>query len=492
VLACAANLAWAVSDPPGRPTREQRIADGWRLLLEGEYTRSAETFTQLLSEQPGDVAVMEGRIRALLAGQFWREALAESTGFLETNPGNPRLRAARGEVLFRAGRFAEAQSVLQQIEKLESPPGRGLMVLGRLRDAQGRQAEAIALMAAAVTVSADDRDVLYWASGSTTSRAGARDLLKAYLELSAGDDPDRIESARGSIEFYDELGETPIWITAERPERFELPLEPIWDPHGGQVLGYVIRVRLGSKKKPVPLLLDSGSPGLFVIERIARKRGFEPIVEKTVFGGGGDQRHRTQRGFFESVAIGGLSFTSALATTSKRELDPTGRYHGLIGLSVFNGYRVTLDFRRKLLVLEPPGEPIEGASPYWSVLGQFVVQAELDSELPGMFLLDSGATRTMLAGEWAERLPTAQLGRSVHVQGFGGGMQGARSLDGVAILFQGQSTPRRGLRTVDLSMRSRLAAVEIAGFLGLDFLGRHRVVIDTTRRTVRLLPSVGD
>ena len=492
MLGCAANLAWGVSDPPGPVAREQRIADGWRLLLEGETARSAETFAELLSEQPDEVAVMEGRIRALLAGQFWREALAESAGFVETYPANPRLLAARGEVLFRAGRFAEAQSVLEKIEKLEPPPGRGLMVLGRLRDAQGRQEEAIALMASAVAVSADDRDVLYWASGSTSSRGAARRLLQAYLELSVGDDPDRIESARGSIKFYEELGEKPIWITEERPERLELPLEPIWDPNAGRILGYVIRVQLGSKKKPVPLLLDSGSPGLFVIERIARKRGFEPIVEKTVFGGGGDQRHRTRRGFFESVAVGGLSFSSALATTSKDELDPTGRYHGLIGLSVFNGYRVTLDFRRKLLVLEPPSESIADASPYWSVLGQFVVQAELDGELPGMFLLDSGATRTMLAGEWAERLPTARLGRSVKVHGFGGGMQGARSLDGVAILFQGQSTPSRGLRTVDLSMRSRLAGVEIAGFLGLDFLGQHRIVIDTMRRTVRLLPSAGD
>ena len=462
------------------------------MLLDGETDRAAFSFAELLHEQADDVVAMEGRVRALLAGQRWREALTESAAHFESSAGRPRIRATRGEALFRAGRFAEAESVLQEIDKLEEPPGRGLMTLGRLRETQGRSAEAIALMTAAIEAAPGDRDVLYWASGSSSSRAEARELLQAYLELSAGDDPDRIEAARGSIKFYDELGESPIWLTANRPERLELPLEPIWDPYGGQVLGYLIRVQLGSKKKPVPLLLDSGSPGLFVIERIARKRGFEPIVEKTVFGGGGDQRHRTKRGFFPSVAFGELSFTSALATTSKAEMDPTGRYHGLIGLSVFNGYRVTLDFRRKLLVLESGGEPTESASRYWTVLGQFVVQVELGSDGSGLFLLDSGATRTLVAGDWAERLAGAQLGRPVQVQGFGGGMQGARSLDGVAVSFQGQHSSRTGLRTVDLAVRSRLAGVEIAGFLGLDFLGRHRVVVDTTRRTVRLLPSAAD
>jgi hypothetical protein len=449
-----------------------------------------------LADEPAaataDVVVTEGRIRALLSAQRWREALTETASLVESSPDDPRIVALRGEALYRAGEFDGAGAVLERFAEEDAAPARGLLTLGRLRDAQGRQAEAIALMRRAVEAAPDDREVLYWASGAMGSRAEALALLQRYLDLSDGDDPDRVESARGSITFYEELGDTPIWLDTVRPDRLELPLEPIWDPATGRIGGYVIRVKLGSKRKPVSLLLDSGSPGLFVIERVARKRGFELVAEKTTFGGGGDRRHRTQRGFFESVAVGDLSFTSALATTSKSEMDPTGRFHGLIGLSIFNGYRVTLDFKNKRLTLEPPGdEPLEASSDYWTVMGQMLVQGEIGSAGPGLFLLDSGATRTLVAADWAERLPEAKLGAPVSIQGFGGGMRGARSLSGVDIVFQGTGTGTgaAALRAVDLSMRSRLAGVEIAGFLGLDFIGADRLIIDTVERKVSLVRS---
>ena len=54
---------------------------------------------------------------------------------------------------------------------------------------------------------------------------------------------------------------------------------------------------------------------------------------------------------------GELSFTDALASTSESEFDPQRRYHGLIGISVFNGYRVTLDLSRQRLLLAPAGGP---------------------------------------------------------------------------------------------------------------------------------------
>ena len=168
-------------------------------------------------------------------------------------------------------------------------------------------------------------------------------------------------------------------------------------------------------------------------------------------------------------------------------MDPTGRFHGLIGLSVFNGYRVTLDFKRKLLLLElTADEPLAGSTGYWTVMGQVLVQAKLGSEPPGLFLLDSGATRTLVAAEWAERLPEAKLGVPVSIHGFGGGMRGARTLNGVEVVFQGAGSGASAIRAVDLSMRSRLAGVEIAGFLGLDFLGGARLVIDSVQRTVQL------
>jgi hypothetical protein len=41
----------------------------------------------------------------------------------------------------------------------------------------------------------------------------------------------------------------------------------------------------------------------------------------------------------------------------------------------------------------------------------------------------------------------------------------------------------------DFSLRSRLAGVEIAGYLGLDVLDRSRLVVDTVTRAVSATPA---
>ncbi len=69
------------------------------------------------------------------------------------------------------------------------------------------------------------------------------------------------------------------------------------------------------------LLLDSGSPGLYVVQRVAQRCGFAPLAERVTFGGGGTKRHVVQRGLFDRLALGELHFERALATVAKREVD---------------------------------------------------------------------------------------------------------------------------------------------------------------------------
>jgi len=432
-----------------------------------------------------DAHAVEERVLSLLAAQRWRSALEEAQRHHERLPDDVGVRSVLGQALFRAGRLGQIDAILAADAAREDAPARTLLVLGRLRAAEGREAEAIELMNRAVAAAPDDREVLYWAGGSTTTRAVALQRIERYLAISEGDDPDRIEAARGSVDILRALGERAVWVAEKRPERVELPLTRIWDMTTGVMQGFVVRVQLGEKGKPVRLLLDSGSPGLFVIWRIARKRGFVPLAERTAFGGGGDRRHRTVRGTFGSVEMGGLRFVEALASTNRQELDPTGRYHGLLGLAVFNGYRVTLDLKRGRLLLEPPESPAKG-DPYWTVEGQMLVRAELNGGQSGLFLFDSGATHTAVHTELAARVEGARLGAASVVYGFGGQLAGVRRLEGVEVRFQSLSSGRKPLNAADFSMRSRLGGVEISGFLGLDLLADAIVVIDTDERRVSL------
>jgi hypothetical protein len=430
-----------------------------------------------------DVASTTLRVHALLDDGRWREALGEARASVERNADDPQARSLLGEALYRAGRFDEVEAVLEGLEDLPGPPGRGLMTLGRLRDAQGRGDEAIRLMKRAVEAAPHDRDVLYHAAGATASRGEAVALLERYLQVSEGDDEETIEAAKGHVKLFRALGERPIWVSKCRPDRLELPLKPLWVPETGQVVGYLVQVRLGEKGKPVWLLLDSGSPGLFVIERIARKRGFAPLAEVTVFGGGGDGKHATRRGFFSSFAAGDLEFSDALASVAKQEIDPQGRFHGLVGLSIFGGYVVTLDLDGNRMMLDREGGGAEGVT-YYTVGGQMLVRAETTHARSGMFLFDTGSTSTLVADSLLEDVDSAKVGGPVQLPAYGGLRRGSRTLDGIGVLFQGVSTGDRELRAIDLSLRSQVGGVEISGFLGLDLLDGKKVVIDTRRRTV--------
>ena len=265
----------------------------------------------------------------------------------------------------------------------------------------------------------------------------------------------------------------------------EIPLRRLWDPATGALQGFVVHARIGDARKPVPLLLDSGSPGLFLIHRAGRKRGFRPLAERTAFGGGGGKRHRTTRGFFPGLALAELRFRDVLASTTRQELDPTGRYLGLLGLGAFHGYEITLDLARDRLILGPPGDPVEGST-YWTVEGQLLVRAQLTGGRSGLFLFDTGSTRTQVDMSLAERIEGARLGRSLAIRGFGGYFAGARSLEGVEVAFSDVAAGG-SLGAIDLSVRSRLAGLQIAGFLGLDMLDGSTVVVDTVGRRIRVI-----
>jgi tetratricopeptide (TPR) repeat protein len=468
---------------------EQTNFDGQRarayaLLQSGEANEAADIFESLLENDPEDSVAIEGRIRSLLRLQRWRSALEESRRHAAALPERPRVQSVFAETLFRAGRLEEVEQVVGVIAARENPPARALAILGRLRGAEGREGDAVALMARAVAAAPDDRDVLYWASGFTSTRGEAVRRLETYLELAEGDDGDRIEAARSGVEVLRSLGERAIWVSEVRPERTEIPLSRIWDPATGMMQGYLIRAGLGENRKTTPLLLDTGSPGLFVIRRVARKRGFAVLAEQSQFGGGGDRRHRSERGIFPTATIGELRFSEALASSNKQEMDLTGRYHGLIGLAAFNGYRITLDLENDKLLLEPPGEVAEG-EPYWTVEGQWLVRGTVGGE-GCLLLLDTGATHTAVDRSTAERTPGVRLGAAVSVQGFGGQVEGARRVQGIEIAYQGLGTGAGPMNALDLSTRSSLGGVELCGFVGLDLLSGKRIVIDTAHRRINV------
>jgi tetratricopeptide (TPR) repeat protein len=477
-----ASLVFAGDPPPGPaetagPSKRERAH---ALLLQGKAAEASALYAEEIAAVPADSEAMAGRVRALIAADEWRKAIDEAMGYAERD-GSADVRAALGEARFRAGRLREAEETVDALVREEHPPARALMVAGLLRAARGNDDEAATLLGRAVDAAPRDRSVLYAAAGSASTRARTVELLQRYLEVSEGDDVDRIEGAKGTLDLYRALGERPIWVPDNRPERLELPLR-ILASRPGAADGHVVDVILAGRKK-VPLLLDSGSTGLFLVDRIARRAEFDPLSSETVFGGGGEGRTTSQRGLLSSFAIGELSFRDALATSSKHEVDATGRFQGVLGLWLFDGYRITLDLRRGRLVLDRAGTGAAG-EPYWKVGGQMLVEAQATDGQKGLFLFDTGATTTLLSRSLADASARAKIGGPATVRGYGGALRGGVEVRGLSVGFLGLSPPSSTLNAADLTMRSRLGGVEISGFLGLDLLSESIVVVDTRAQRI--------
>lgn len=424
------------------------------------------------------------RLRAYLGEERWRDAVATVAELDPDVEPPPDLEAAVAEVWLRAGELERAESIARRLAEGEAPPPRALVVLGRLLAAKGELERAVEVMDRARVAAPEDVEVQYWVAAVQADRAAAVAALERYLAIGDGDDPDRLEGARGTLRLYRALGDREVWVPESRPERFEVRLRPLTDPAG--LRGYGVPVRLGDVSKPVVLQLDTGSPGLYVTPRIAARRGMTPLARETAFGGGGDGRHRADRGVVSRFDVGGLAFRDVLLATSPGSLSGI---RGLVGLGPFDGYRVEIDLAtNRLRASLAPERPEPGGEPYWSFGGQIVVRVTAGSDAAGLFLLDTGATRSLVDLVFAEQARARVAGRS-RVVGFGGARSEARVVDRLILRFAGAATDGRPLNGVDLSMRSRLTGVEVSGFLGLDALDGRRIVFDTRHRRVYIDPS---
>jgi hypothetical protein len=424
-------------------------------------------------------------VRELIEADKTREAVEEARTLALSAPEDLDAAACLGEALYRAGRIEEAGASLEPVSARDGFPARAAAMLGLVRAAQGRDGEAAALLDRALAAAPEDRWVIYRAAGAARTRAEGRRLLGEYLARSAGDDPDRIEGAKGTIRLYEALGERRIWIAANRPERLEARLAPLVGTAGR---GWIVEARLKGNKK-IRLLLDTGSTGLFVVERAVKKAGLSPLAEETVFAGGGSGRTRSHRGLLETLAIGDLVFHDALVTTTTDEFDPQGRIHGVLGIAALSGYLVTLDLDHGRLVLEPPPAEPSG-EPYWNVGGQMLVRAAAErAPDDGLFLFDTGATRSMISTSYAGTIAGTSETSPAAVRTYGGNVPGASAVSNVSLRFAGLPLATETVNRSDLTQRSRLGGVEIAGFLGLDALDGTVITIDTTRQRVRVVPK---
>jgi predicted aspartyl protease len=440
---------------------------------------------------PGEL-LPEGlpRVRELLDDNRWNEALESALAMVDGPETTPEADAALGEALWRAGRLSEGAAALARATEAPGADGRTLAAAAMARASEGGSDDARALLERALERAPEDPYVLYRAAMAAPDRAGAVEILERYLAKGEGQDEELLQGARHTIDLYRTLGERPVWIVAARPDRVELPLRAV-SAGGGLAAGYVVEARVKGGKR-LRLLLDTGASGLFAVERVLSKGGFAPLAADTVYGGGGSGSAASKRGLLPEIDFGGLKFKDALVSASPEEIHPSGAYHGVVGLSVFSGYRVTLDLRGGRLILERSEAPVPPASArYWLVSGQMLVEARSESGATALMVLDTGATRSVLSKDFARSLPEAKVGGSAVARGYAGPHADAQTIRGVRLRFLEIEDRGDAKTAVDFAQRSRIGGVELSGLLGMDLLDGAVLVIDPFSHRVGAVPPGG-
>jgi hypothetical protein len=129
------------------------------------------------------------------------------------------------------------------------------MTLGLVRVAEGNEDEGARLLDRALALAPEDRDVIRESAGAAETRAEAAARLARYLDRSAGDDPDRIEGAKGTIRTYKALGERKVWVRASHPDHVEIPL-------GSRAQSERIALRADPRDSRPPRASRSGSSSI--------------------------------------------------------------------------------------------------------------------------------------------------------------------------------------------------------------------------------------
>ena len=271
---------------------------------------------------------------------------------------DPDADAALGEALYRAGRIDEAGDALQPSAAADDAPARALAQLGLVRAAQGKNGEAAALMERAIAKAPKDPWVAYRAAGAAAhARARQRAPPSLHRRRRSLRSRSGRRGAQGTIRLNRALGERKVWIPVASPEQTRGAAEA-----DGRNRRRVLHRSDALESKEDPALARHRKHR--VVRRGARRQ--EGRTDRALRR---DRIRRRRRGTGEldagparrSSPIGGVEFADALVTTTKDEFDPQGRIHGVLGLNVFSGYRVTMDLAKGRLALTRCGGEAGGA-----------------------------------------------------------------------------------------------------------------------------------
>jgi predicted aspartyl protease len=251
-------------------------------------------------------------------------------------------------------------------------------------------------------------------------------------------------------------------------------------------------------KGPYEFILDTGASHCLLSQKLADGLGVRPESEKQATGAGGGVK--LVLGHVESMAVGSvrkqnvpIGITTELeriAAVIRSEVD------GDLGFEFLKDFALTIDYRDSALYFVSSLGPEKGSrsansAPFMLAAPDqplILVEVSLNSQGPYQFALDTGASRTIVSTEIAEKLGIETIGDNP-ATGAGGRVKiMAGKVDSLAIGDAIVHDHDIGVGEF-LAMLSTAVGTKMDGIVGYNFLNRFRVTIDYFRSVLELAPA---
>jgi predicted aspartyl protease len=176
--------------------------------------------------------------------------------------------------------------------------------------------------------------------------------------------------------------------------------------------GIIIQAKIGDRG--YDFILDSGASGLFIDPRVTHELGLTPFGRSNQTVGGGNVDFGSVR--IAQMSIGPLQMHDVAFTTSPVDIQAAGaRVVGLIGFDFLASAVTELDFKNQTLTLYPRSLFVANAAGM-RAQGVRALQLQLDDgiprvaasieDVPGNFLVDTGAFSMMAYHDYVSKLPS--------------------------------------------------------------------------------------
>ncbi len=469
-------------------------------LKQGDYADAVTLFEQYLTLMPKDNQARLGLSYAYLKQRLWGGAFDQAARVLESDRSSARARAIIGAAWLANGDFrgsAEAFRVALALDEREALAWAGA---GLIDFYENRLSNSIDSLRHAVALAPNEPDFIFalaQASARKENFKEAADSFERFLQIAPKTDADRRARIRGLVEFLRYLGQQRGRLYQADGDKASLPLEML-------TTRPVIPVRVNGSA-PQKFVFDTGSGMCVLSEETARRLGVKAIAH----GGqaravGGNGRFEIIYGFLDKLEIGDVTIRNVpvyirhfyAATTDAS----TSTVDGYLGTSAIAKYLTTVDYAKRTFALDTKRQSKKEAAliaelPIRSTSSGFLSgEVQLDGiEKPLNFIIDTGASISVLSDRLAGREELASLKEGLRMRVFGaaGVADDVRTLILPRVLLGEHSQHSINAAVLDLDSINETAGFEQTGILGGNFLYKYRVTFDFRKGILRLENPAG-